>query len=78
MTPFLAIVRHGGQTELAQSLIKLCRFSLYFASQCRGDKFVKGPKLLYRQRFEIVRCHFFESRAAFTQGSILADFGAPN
>jgi len=68
---------------LAQSPIKLCRFGLYFASQCRGDKFVKGPKLLYRHRFEIVRFHFFNpddlslSKAAFTQGPILGDLGAP-
>ena len=52
------LVRHSTQAELAQSLIKPCFFGCYSASQCRGDKFVKGPKLVRRHRFEIIRFHF--------------------
>ena len=45
------------QVKLAQSFIKPCFFGRYFAGQYRDDKFVKGPKLVHRHRFEIMRFH---------------------
>ena len=56
------LVRLIIQAELAQSLIKPCFFGRYSVGQCRGDKFVKGQKLVHRHRFEIIRFHFFKPR----------------
>jgi len=81
VTHLLKFVRHGTQAELAQLLIKPCCFGWYSAGQCRGDKFVKGQKLVHRHRFEIIRFHFFKprclslSKAASAQGPILGHSG---
>jgi hypothetical protein len=71
VTHLLAIVGHGGQAELAQSLIKLCRFGLYFASQSSStDIDLRSRGFIFFNPDDLSL-----SKAAFAQGPFLGDSG---